>query len=150
MGSVGQLDLLQSACGTAWTTQAVLDEVLVPGFPEGEAVQSAIDDDWLRILSSDLDGPDLGLGRGETSWFHAVQKGDIMVIDDGVARAVARARDIPHTGLVGLLVAAVRQARISRHAARDALDLLAGSDFRMGLPLYQWALKALQDMSEGV
>ncbi len=74
-----------------------------------------------------------------------MQPGDRLILDDRGARALAQARNIPHTGLLGLLVMGVQAQRLEPNPTLDILSRLARTDFRMTVDLYDWAQKKIKD-----
>src|SRR3989475_461333 len=86
----------------------------------------------------------LGLGIGEASLFET-SKGDRLILDEIPARTVAEAEGREYTGLLGLLLAGVEARAIPASRAREILEKLARSSFRMSADLYGEVLRRLGD-----
>jgi predicted nucleic acid-binding protein len=76
-----------------------------------------------------------GLGAGEASLFDT-PKGDRVILDEISARTVAEAEGRDYTGLLGLVSAGVEARTITPSRAREILEKLARSSFRMSADLY--------------
>jgi len=85
----------------------------------------------------------LGLGRGEASLFET-PKGDRLLLDEAPARTVAEAEGRAYVGLLGLLLGAVEQGAMSSSRAREILQKLARSPFRMSTDLYDEVFRRLE------
>jgi predicted nucleic acid-binding protein len=80
-----------------------------------------------------------GLGLGEGSLLLVARHEDRLVLDDANARRFAESKELRFTGLIGLLVAAVKTKRLKKEKAANVLDKLARSDFRISSDLLLWA-----------
>ena len=85
-----------------------------------------------------------GLDLGEASLFLAARADDRLVLDEANARRFAESKGLKFTGLIGLLVAAVKTKKLTKEKALETLNALARSDFRISLPLYLWALEKIE------
>ena len=86
----------------------------------------------------------LGLGTGEASLFER-PKGDRLILDEIPAGTVAEAEGREYTGLLGLLLDGVETGAIPASRAREILEKLARSSFRMSSDLYGEVLRRLGD-----
>ncbi len=77
-----------------------------------------------------------GLDLGEASLFLAAEPDDRLIFDE--------AKGLKFTGLIGLVVAAVRTGKLTNEEAMEIIDRLATGDFRISLELYLWAREEIQ------
>jgi len=117
-------------------TPEVVAEVTAKEGPQEQTFREAISE-WITVvrLKGDIERyRKQGLGRGEASIF--LSKGKL-IIDDRVARTLARAEGRDHTGLLGLMVAGVDAGLLKKKEAARILDELVESDFRVSAVLYK-------------
>jgi predicted nucleic acid-binding protein len=98
--------------------------------------------EWVEVINYEGDASELrkfGLGLGEASLLLAARREDRLVLDEPNARRFAESKGLRFTGLIGLLVAAVKTKRLEREKAVDVLKKLARSDFRLSSDLLLWA-----------
>ncbi|MEA2076141.1 MAG: DUF3368 domain-containing protein [Euryarchaeota archaeon] len=99
-------------------------------------------DEWIEVINYEGDVSKLrryGLGLGEGSILLAARREDRLVLDDANARRFAESKGLRFTGLIGLLVAAVRNKKLKREKGTEVLNKLARSDFRISSDLLLWA-----------
>lgn len=134
---IGQLDLLERLYGRLVVPQAVVDE-LTAGRHEGYEVPDCGAYGWmvvetiavpsmLRLITA------LGPGEAEALALSLATPTDLVLLDDGLARQLAKSQALRVTGTLGLLVEAKRAGLIPLvmpHVAR-----LRAAGFRMGAPL---------------
>ena len=136
--SIGELDLLKKMFGKIHITAEVKKEILIKDAPTKEPIRKAIGK-WVIVKRGGRaagKGTPPGLGLGERSLFSRYKEGDILVIDDLLARRTARALGYQFTGLLGLLVAGVEERVIGKDTAMDILERLASSNFHMSASLF--------------
>ncbi len=126
--------LLRSLFGSVTVTSAVRDEVMAGDeLPGARELAAAIRTGWIRVVPTPpgLDAfPELGAGEASTLALAMKHGGETLVLmDDPLGRARARAEGVTVTGLAGVLLAA-RQARLIGKV-RPYFDRLARSDFRI-------------------
>ena len=141
LSKIGELDLLKDIFGTIYITTAIEKEVLTGDFPETEVLKEAIGE-WIDVMDYEGDARELrkyGLGHGEASLLLALKREDKLVLDEANARRYAESMGFAFTGLIGLLVAAVRSKKLTKERAIAVLDRLARGDFRISSDLYLWA-----------
>ncbi len=151
LARIGRLQILPTVVGRVHVTRAVLAEATEPDEPGAGAILDLVNEGIITVIDPpDTDEGDpeglteLGLGPGEASLIVACREKDTLVLDDGNARRAARARGRRLTGLLGLLVAAVEQGRLTRDTGLGTLRALARSDFRMTVELYDWARERME------
>lgn len=139
MARAGKLSVLKRAASPAAVTADVRAELLRRADEMTPAIVEALAD-WLKLRRGGGRGlryRRLGLGAGEASVLASAGAKDIAVLDERAARILARSIGIRHTGLIGLLVDAAQDGRISAREARETIDALNASGF--------WLAPALLD-----
>ncbi|TFH41910.1 MAG: DUF3368 domain-containing protein, partial [ANME-2 cluster archaeon] len=68
---------------------------------------------------------------------------DLLILDESNARRFAESQGIKFTGLIGLLVAAVKTKKIQNEKAIKILNKLTIGDFRLTSDLYVWACEEI-------
>ena len=147
LATIGELDLLKNLFGSIEISQEIKDEVLVREGPAKDAINEAIGD-WIVVKTTPHNNKSLmstGLGKGERSLFALFRPGDVLIIDDALARRTARTKGIEFTGLLGLLIAAVHEKVIKKDRGISILEKLASSDFHMTVSLYISAKRKIED-----
>lgn len=139
----GGLDVLQKASTPVASTQTVLDEVVDASFPE----TSILDEGkrgWIEVRSPESAPSSEVLGPGEASLFALRQEGDLLVLDDGIARDYARSRSWPFTGTIGLVVASAESGWIEPVESLRLLETLTSTDFRLNVDVYRHARERIE------
>jgi len=147
LASIGELALLKNLFGTVEISEEVEDEVLVREGPAKDAINEAIGD-WIivkKTTHNNKSSMSTGLGKGERSLFTLYRPGDVLIIDDALARRTARTKGIEFTGLLGLLITAVHEKVIKKDRGISILEKLASSDFHMTVSLYISVRKKIED-----
>ena len=126
--------LLRGLFGEIAVTARVRDEVLAGGdLPGASELAHAIRDGWIRVEPQPLDPtefPDLDAGEATTLALAVAHGGPCLVLmDESLGRAHARAQGLNVTGLAGILLAA-RDADLV-DAVRSFLERLKKSSFRL-------------------
>ncbi len=78
---------------------------------------------------------DFGSGEAEVIALGLELPESLLVLNDGLARRIARSHDMRITGTIGILCAAKRQGLLSN--VKESLDALLQVGFRMRSSLYQ-------------
>ena len=141
LAKIGELDILREIFGKVAITIVIRGEVLRGNYPETKVLKAAMDE-WVEVINYEGDARELrkfGLGLGEASLLLAARREDRLVLDEPNARRFAESKGLRFTGLIGLLVAAVKTKRLEREKAVDVLKKLARSDFRLSSDLLLWA-----------
>jgi predicted nucleic acid-binding protein len=143
LDTIGEVLVLRNLLGRLTVTTQVAAEVFVGR--ESQVLREARRS-WIEIVPvrGDLGRwMALGLGTGEASLFQT-PVGDRLVLDEVPARIVAEAEGRGYVGLLGLLLGGVQRGTITASRARDILQKLARSSFRMSTDLYDEVLRALE------
>jgi predicted nucleic acid-binding protein len=148
LSKIGELDLLRKLFNEVRITPAVRDEILVEGYPETETIREAVGV-WIVVAPAGEGKPHgygiYGIDRGEASLIEVSRPSDRLILDNPVAREVARVYGLDFTGLIGLLVEACDSGLVSRERGRRIIRRLSNSDFRISSELYDWAMKRIED-----
>ena len=142
--SIGEVLVLRDLLGQIAITPPIADEVFTGR--ESQPLREARGS-WIEVVPVRGDRKrwtSLGLGIGEASLFET-SKGDRLILDEIPARTVAEAEGREYTGLLGLLLAGAETGAIPASRAREILEKLARSSFRMSADLYGEVLRRLGD-----
>lgn len=147
LSRLGLLDLLPGLYDTVWIPRGVWGELVErqPDAPDAASIRAAT---WLRIDDAARRVPDalralaavVDEGEAEAILLAEIRGADIVLLDDGAARAVAQRRGLRPRGTLAVLVDARRAGLLP--ALEPALDELAREGFRMTSALRTWALQA--------
>ena len=144
LAAAGAFDLLRRLFERVAVTAAVRDEVLAGGArPGARELTEAIESGWIKVAAVRPDRErftDLGAGEASTLVLAIEHPGRCLVLmDDPLGRAHARAHGIAVTGLAGVLLAAKRAGLIS--SVGPFLERLERSDFRLSEELIRIVLE---------
>jgi len=146
LAKIGGLNVLETIFKEIFITTVIKEEILGGEFPEREVFKEALNK-WIRVINFEGNVVELrkyGLDSGEASIFLAAEQDDRLVLDEANARRFAESKGLKFTGLIGLLVAAVKTRKLTGEKAMEILNKLAESDFRMNLDIYLWACKEIE------
>jgi predicted nucleic acid-binding protein len=134
LAAAGAFDLLRELFGTVTVTAAVRKEVLAgKGRPGASELAAAIRAGWIEVARNPANlaaFPELDQGEASTLALVLKHGGDCLVImDEPLGRARARALGVAVTGLAGVLLSAKRAALVP--SVRPLLERAARSDFRL-------------------
>jgi predicted nucleic acid-binding protein len=144
---LGQLELLHKLYGRILVPEAVVEE-LKAGGDQGEDVPDIADYDWVEVCSVRLPEVvslivDLGPGEAQVLAMALENPGSLAIIDDRLARELARARNIRITGTVGILLKA-KQAGYIR-SVKSLLRTLIQLDFRLSEDVVDTILRLAEE-----
>ncbi len=130
---LGQLELLHRLYGRILVPEAVVEE-LKAGEDQGEDVPDIADYGWIEVRSVHIPEVvslimDLGPGEAQVLAMALENPGSLAIIDDGLARKLAQARDIRITGTAGILLRAKQAGYIK--SVKSLLKMLIQLDFRL-------------------
>lgn len=114
---LGHLDLLEKIYGEIVVPNAVLEE-LDEGKKAGEDIPDIRLLTWISIRSIPVPPaitiiPDLGKGESEALALALMEKKQLLIIDDSLARDIARLQSLRFTGTAGVLLKAKQKGLIS-------------------------------------
>ncbi|MGI8588883.1 MAG: DUF3368 domain-containing protein [Chloroflexia bacterium] len=120
---IGRLDLMHALYGTIWIPNVVYEEYGA-GRGSGDPDVAALA--WVRIVPTVAPDPSLpqGLGAGEAAAISLAiaENARAVLLDEQLARRVARERGLPIVGTLGLLVAAKQSGILP--AVKPLIDLM--------------------------
>ncbi|MEW6690278.1 MAG: DUF3368 domain-containing protein [Pseudomonadota bacterium] len=130
---LGLLDLLKQLCGAIVVPPAVVDE-LAAGRALGVSLPDLAAVEWVKIRrpASQQALPlvtDLGAGEAEVLMLGLETPGTVVLLDDALARDIARAHHTPLKGTLGVLLEAKQRGLI--HEVKPLLDRLQELRFRL-------------------
>lgn len=143
--------------GEKYTVPAVFDEVVKKGreldYPDAAATESLVKEDKLRVKAPMRKRAaviarlhnDIHAGESEVIAL-AKEINAIAVIDDRVARAIAKIQGIRVEGSYGAILRAAARGSISREEAEAALGALVRSGWRCDAELYAALLASLKQL----
>ena len=146
LAKIGELDILKGIFGKIHITTKIKDEILKADSPEEESIKEALNT-WIQVLDFEGDPVALrkyGLDIGEASLFLAANSNDRLILDESNARRFAESKALSYTGLIGLLVAAVKTKKLQNEKAIEILNKLTMGDFRLSSDLYVWACEEIR------
>lgn len=140
---IGQLDLLPALFDEILIPASVYEEVVLHGRgrPGAREIAQA---EWLTVRNLETASPLppelLGLDQGELDVILLAQevKADWVLIDEKLARKIARAMGLQIKGTLGVLLLAHRVGHISREEGLEAVQELAESSVRLSAKLVRW------------
>jgi len=139
LSKVGLLELLSNY--NIIVPEAVYKEVTTPEKPESSAIAKILRNHISRPKNRDLVNKlseNLGLGESETIALALEVKG-IAVLDDQLARKIARKVGVKVKGLLWILIDKKRKGKLS--SIKPILDRLIEKKFRISKRLYQKVLE---------
>ena len=145
LAKIGKLDTLRKVFKTVYITTKIHEEILNVDYPEADVFKKATEE-WIRVPNYEGDAKSLrkyGLDLGEASLFLAARPDDRFVLDESNARRFAESKGHRFTGLIGLLVAAVKTKKVTKEDALGILNNLTKGDFRISADLYVWATEEI-------
>ncbi|MBI3797688.1 MAG: DUF3368 domain-containing protein [Deltaproteobacteria bacterium] len=141
------LDLLQKLYGRITVPAAIVNE-LKAGRDQGEDAPEVADYSWIEVRPvrvPQLIGliTDLGPGEAEVLALALEEAGSLVILDDRLAREVAKLQNVRITGTAGVLLKAKQEGHIS--AVAPLLDQLTQLGFRLGDAVKASILRLAQD-----
>jgi predicted nucleic acid-binding protein len=142
-----------SIVGHLGLLQALFDEILIPASVYEEVVQEGrgcpgsqeiAETDWLAVREPEVAFPLppelLGLDQGELDVILLAQEieADWVLIDEKLARKIARAVGLQVKGTLGILLVAYRTGLVTKEEALEAVQKLAQSSVRLSDRLVRW------------
>lgn len=145
LAKIGHFELLRRIFGRLSIPQAVYHEVAVRGIgrPGADEIRQALGH-WIEVLSVQDTAvvrsfsTKLGLGESEAIALAMEVSAELVLLDDGKARAVAEFMGLDVSGTVGVLIQAYRIGLLAD--LRQTLDELRAKGFRLDEQIYTDAL----------
>lgn len=149
LANIGRLELLKEFHGKVTIPPAVWQEVVIEGKgrPGSREVQAARQSKWLEVVPPrnralvELLRQGLDEGEAETIALAVEQQAEVVFLDEADARRAAEIYGLRMTGVIGLLMRAKLQGRIS--SLKEELDRLREeAGFWIDEQLYRQALES--------
>src|SRR5436309_14615454 len=142
-----RLDLLQKLYQRVIVPEAVVDE-LKAGRDQGEDAPDVADYDWIEMRSVRVPGlvrliTDLGAGEAQVLALALEEPGSLVILDDRLAREVAKLQNLRITGTAGVILKAKQEGYIS--AVAPLHNRLLQLDFRLSDAVKARVLKLAQE-----
>lgn len=117
LNKLGYLNLLERLYGEIVIPYAVLEE-LEEGEKAGEDVPEISEYKWMRVRHISVPShikiiPDLGKGEAEVLALALEEKEHLLIIDDSLARRIAKLQSLKFTGTAGILLKAKKEGFIN-------------------------------------
>ena len=148
LAAAGAFPLARKLFGTVTVTAAVRREIMAGGeLPRARELAAAIQSGWIKVARNPAGTeifPELGAGEASTLVLAMKHRGDCLVLmDEPLGRAQARALKIAVTGLAGALLAAKRAHLVK--SVRPFFEELAKSDFRISTEIIRAVLEEAEE-----
>jgi predicted nucleic acid-binding protein len=146
LAKIGKLGVLKTVFENVYITTMIKKEILKEESPDAEVFKESIGQ-WIHVIEYKgnlIELKKYGMDSGEASLFLAAQSKDRLILDETNARRFAEAKGLKFTGLIGLIVAAVRRGKLTKEEGLEVINKLAMGDFRIKLELYLWAQEEIE------
>ncbi len=149
LAAVGHLDLVQMLYGQITIPEEVRDELVLGGAGNNPGAHEVLTAGWFVVVPVDAQQRDqlartyhaLDIGEAAALALAVAHAADLVLLDDKAARDAARALQLAHIGVVGVLLAAKARGLVAR--VKPILDdLRATAGFRLAEAVYQAVLRA--------
>ncbi len=159
LGKAGLAPLIVDLKGEKFTVPAVLEEVVKRGkemnYPDASVTESLVGNGTLKVKAprkNIVDGisrlhKDIHTGESEVIALAKEMKA-IAVIDDRVARAIAKIQGVRVEGSYGLVLRAAAGGSVSEEEGQRALGALVSSGWRCDARLYAHLVKLLGEIAK--
>lgn len=146
LGKLGKLNLLTQLYSNIITTREVKNEVLTKNYPEYSVLKMAFDN-WIMIQDANdktvmdnlILSQQIDLGEASVIALALEQENDvILLLDDLIARSVAKSLGIKISGTLGIILEALYSKILSADEIKLLFDdLVTETSFRISVKLYQ-------------
>jgi predicted nucleic acid-binding protein len=141
------LDLLRKLYQRIIVPEAVVDE-LKAGRDQGEDVPEVAEYDWIEVRSVRVPElirliTDLGAGEAQVLALALEEPGSLVILDDRLARQIAKLQNIRMTGTAGVILKAKQEGYVS--AVAPLLEKLLQLNFRLSETAKASILKLAQE-----
>ncbi|MCC5816300.1 MAG: DUF3368 domain-containing protein [Leptospira sp.] len=128
LSKLEMLSLLEKMYRKIYITEIVASEYGEP-LPEFIVTQKLRDDFHFRVLEQEMDA-----GEASSLALGLEIPNSLIILDDRKARKIAKKLNLPHTGVIGILVQAKRLGKIEK--VKPYLELLKASGMWISSDLY--------------
>lgn len=140
---VGQLDLLRKLYNEIIVPKAVIEE-LDEGKKQGEDIPEIKSHQWIKVREIQVPShikliPDLGKGESEVLSLGLDEKQLLLIIDDKLARQIAKLQNLKFTGTAGVLLKSKAKGYINK--IKPIMDHLKESGFFLRQELFDDVLE---------
>lgn len=146
LGKLGKLNLLTQLYSNIITTREVKNEVLTKNYPEYSVLKMAFDN-WIMIQDANdktvmdnlILSQQIDFGEASVIALALEQENDvILLLDDLIARSVAKSLGIKISGTLGIILEALYSKILSADEIKLLFDdLVTETPFRISVKLYQ-------------
>lgn len=146
LGKLGKLNLLTQLYSNIITTREVKNEVLTKNYPEYSVLKMAFDN-WIMIQDANdktvmdnlILSQQIDFGEASVIALALEQENDvILLLDDLIARSVAKSLGIKISGTLGIILEALYSKILSTDEIKLLFDdLVTETPFRISVKLYQ-------------
>ncbi|MBT9133173.1 MAG: hypothetical protein DDT33_01709 [Firmicutes bacterium] len=152
LAGIGHLELLKEFYGRILITPAVWKEVVEEGQerPGAREVKEAHNAGWIKVITPTNESvvklleEKLHKGEAEAIALAIEQHAEVVFLDELEARRVATVYRLPRTGVIGILIRAKLEGKIT--SLREELDKLRNeAGFWIGDEVYRRALQAVSE-----
>lgn len=128
LSKIEMISLLEKMYGKVYVTDIVASEYGEP-LPEFIEIRKLKDNSYYSILEQEMDA-----GEASSIALGLEIPGSLIILDDKKARKMALKLNIPHTGIIGILVQAKKIGKIEK--VKPYLELLKKSGMWVSSELY--------------
>ena len=157
LARAGLSSMLEGMEGEKYTVPAVFNELVQRGkglgYPEASVIELLNDRGVIEVRAPSLRNAEMinavhrDLHEGEAEVIAlAKEMGAVAILDDGVARAVARLQGVRMEGTYGIILRAVAGGLMPKDEAEGALGRLISSGWRCDIELYNRLLKLIREV----
>lgn len=148
LAAIGNLEILQALYGRILIPKAVFDELASdPSNPGLYEVQHC---DWIELVP--VTDPlrvqilllELHRGEAEAIALAVERNADVVLLDESIARDVAKRLGLQRSGVLGILLEAKRQGFLP--TIRYVVDQLISNGFWINQPVYRYVLEQANEL----
>jgi len=156
LANAGRLDLLRMIFGEIFIPEEVKIEVVDRGKRLGErdayVIERAIDEGWLKVLSTQTMKTPIKLEPGEAAVLSLAKKLGLkeVLIDEVSGRMAAKLLDLIPRGTVFVLLRALKKEKIGLDNFLEILSQMIKEGFRLKEEVYVEAVREARRMTESI
>jgi predicted nucleic acid-binding protein len=147
LAKTGRIDLLKKVFGKVFIPEEVKIEVVDKGKllkeKDAYAIEKAIHEGWLKVLTAETIEVPMKLDKGEVAALSLAKKLklNVVLLDEVSARSAARLLDLTPRGTVFVLLKALEKKEIDLDEFLEVLSQLISEGFRLKEEVYVEAVK---------